>query len=284
MATQSVATQGPRSTERAEISEKTLRTDRWWLLPLVTFIGFTAFIVYSTWAAFDHPNVGSIPGNPIYYAKPYLSPFYSPCFVRGCPADARWANLQSWNWLSPAIYILVFPLSFRATCYYYRKAYYRSFWLSPPACAVAEPHKTYTGETRFPLLAQNIHRYSWYFAVIFSGILTYDAVTSFIYKDAAGGHHFFIGVGSFIFVINALLILGYTFGCHSCRHITAGRINNFSKHPLRYRWWTMVSWLNKHHIRWAWSSLVWIALVDLYIRLDATGHLHDYHHVFGSMH
>jgi hypothetical protein len=113
--------------------------------------------------------------------------------------------------------------------------------------------------------------------------LTYDAVESFIYKGA-GGDHFQIGVGSFFYVINAVLILGYTFGCHSCRHITAGRINNFSKHPVRYKWWTWVSWLNKHHIRWAWASLVWIGVVDLYVRLVATSNIHDYHHVFGAMH
>ena len=52
--------------------------------------------------------------------------------VRRLPAaDAR----------SP-ILTLPFLLLFRLTCYYYRKAYYRSFWLSPPACAVAEPHAT----------------------------------------------------------------------------------------------------------------------------------------------
>ena len=44
------------------------------------------------------------------------------------------------------------------TCYYYRKAYYRAFWLSPPACGVAEPHGAYSGETRFPLILQNVHR------------------------------------------------------------------------------------------------------------------------------
>jgi hypothetical protein len=275
MATQSAVTQGPGSTERAAISEKTLRTDRWWLAPIVIFIGFSAFIVYSTWAAFANSH---------YYAKPYLSPFYSPCFVKGCPPDVNWGTLDiHWQWLSPAIYILIFPLSFRATCYYYRKAYYRSFWLSPPACAVAEPHKKYTGETRFPLLIQNIHRYTWYFAVIFATILTYDAVLSFIYRDSSGGHHFFLGIGSLVFLINAVLILGYTFGCHSCRHITAGRINNFSKHPVRYRWWAFVSWLNKHHIRWAWASLVWVGLADLYVRLVSTGNIHDYHHIFGVM-
>ena len=34
--------------------------------------------------------------------------------------------------------ILAGPLDFRATCYYYRKAYYRAFFLDPPACAVGE--------------------------------------------------------------------------------------------------------------------------------------------------
>ena len=71
-----------------------------------------------------------------------------------------------WWPLSPALLILVFLLGFRLTCYYYRKAYYRSFWLSPPACAVAEPHATYTGETRFPLILQNVHRYFFYAAIV----------------------------------------------------------------------------------------------------------------------
>src|SRR4051794_19155427 len=133
---------------RADIDERTLRRDRWWVQPLIIALGVTAFIVYFTWAAFDPHGVAST-GKRIFYADPYLSPFYSPCFTNGCPTDVAWAQLHIWNWLSPAIYILVFPLSFRATCYYYRKAYYRSFWLSPPACAVGEPHSTYSGETRF---------------------------------------------------------------------------------------------------------------------------------------
>ncbi len=60
--------------------------------------------------------------------------------------------------------MLPFLLGFRLTCYYYRKAYYRAFWQSPPACAVAEPHGKYTGETRFPLIMQNVHRYFFYAA------------------------------------------------------------------------------------------------------------------------
>jgi hypothetical protein len=259
---------------RAAIAARTLRQDRWWLQPLIIAIGFSAFVVYSTWAAFDHPIVAGT-HHPIYYADPYLSPFYSPCFTSGCPPEVRWADLHIWNWLSPAIYILVFPLAFRATCYYYRKAYYRSFWLSPPACAVAEPHKTYTGETRFPLIFQNVHRYAWYFAVVFAGILTWDAVLSFDFGGSFG-----IGVGSFVLLMNAVLIWGYTLGCHSCRHITAGRINNFSKHPVRYKFWGFVSKLNGKHMQWAWASLVWVAVSDGYIRLVANGTFHDYHHIF----
>jgi hypothetical protein len=259
---------------RADIKARTLRQDRWWLQPLIIFIGFSAFVVYSTWAAFNHPIVAGT-GHRIYYADPYLSPFYSPCFMKGCPTQISWAQLDGPMWLSPAIYILIFPLAIRATCYYYRKAYFRSFRLSPPACAVSEPHKKYTGETRFPLILNNIHRYAWYFAMIFAAILTWDAIEGFDF-----GGHFGIGVGSIVLTLNALFIWGYTLGCHSCRHITAGRINNFSKHPVRYKLWGFVSKLNAKHQAWAWVSLVWIGLADGYIRLVSNGTFTDFHHIF----
>ena len=88
----------------------------------------------------------------------------------------------------PGPVILVFPLGFRLTCYYYRKAYYRGFWASPPACAVPEPHATYTGETRFPLILQNMHRYFFYAAVSVAGILTYDTVLGFRNEHDEWGH------------------------------------------------------------------------------------------------
>ncbi len=89
-----------------------------------------------------------------------------------------------------------------------------------------------------------------------------------------------IGVGTVVLVINAVLIAGYTFGCHSCRHITAGRLNSFSKHPIRYRFWTLVSKLNARHEEWAWASMIWIALADLYIRLVSAGVFNDPHWIF----
>ena len=72
--------------------------------------------------------------------------------------------------------ILWAPGGFRVTCYYYRKAYYRAFFLDPPACAVGEPQgDRYRGETRL-LLFQNLHRYFLYFALIFLVILTVDVI------------------------------------------------------------------------------------------------------------
>ena len=71
----------------------------------------------------------------------YLTPFYSPCVSVNCtPGSDQFGRLMGdWYVLSPALLILVFPLGFRMTCYYYRKAYYRSFWASPPACAGRPP-------------------------------------------------------------------------------------------------------------------------------------------------
>ena len=144
------------------------------------------FVVYATWRAFE---------NAYYYATPYLSPFYSPCISTNCVPGTEDIGTFVGDWwtLSPALLILVFPLGFRMTCYYYRKAYYRSFWLSPPACAVAEPHRKYTGETRAPLILQNSHRWFFYAGLVFNVILTYDAVLGFRNADGEWGH---MGLGT----------------------------------------------------------------------------------------
>jgi hypothetical protein len=244
---------------RAAIRARTLRTDRWWVQPLITVVVLVLFIAYSTFRAFQNAH---------YFSEPYISPFYSPCLTTACEGNTFPKLWTGPSWISPAIYILIFPLGFRLTCYYYRKAYYRSFWLSPPACAVAEPHKRYTGETRLPLLGQNVHRYFFYFALIFNVILTYDAVLAFRDPSGAWGH---MGLGTVVLVVNALLLWLYSMSCHSCRHIVGGRLNNFSKHPIRYRFWGVVSKLNGRHMQLAWVSLFGVALTDLYVYLLASG-------------
>jgi hypothetical protein len=253
---------------RARIAAKTLRTDRYWVQPAITAGLLVLFAIYATWRAFENAH---------YFREPYLSPFYSPCVTGKCVPGS--SDLGTWipgnGWpLSPALIILIFPLGFRLTCYYYRKAYYRAFWLSPPACAVAEPHRAYSGETRFPLIVQNIHRYFLYFAALFAILLSWDAIHAFRNGTGQWGH---MGLGTIIMVINALLIWAYTLSCHSCRHIMGGRLRHFSAHPLRYRAWGFVSKLNTRHMQLAWTSLVWLVVTDFYIRLVATGAISDPH-------
>ncbi len=256
---------------------KVLRRDRWWIQPALIVTGLTLFAIYATWAAFrnGHYYAGSL-------GRDYLSPFYSPCLAHICSTKGGYSGwgpiLGSWWAISPALLILIFPLGFRMTCYYYRKSYYRSFWLSPPACAVpdagsAKPNgrrKRYTGETRFPLLIQNIHRYFWYAAVAFAGILTWDAIAAFRFGNSIG-----MGLGTLIFVINAALIWAYTLGCHSCRHLCGGGTNRLSEHASRYWIWkNIASKLNEKHQLFAWLSLVWIAFTDFYIYMLTSGIIH----------
>jgi hypothetical protein len=250
---------------RADIPERTLRNDRWWLYPGITAVVLLAFVVYATWAAFQNAN---------YYWKPYISPFYSPCIATECAkSGAPYVGIFGpWWAISPAILILIFPLGFRLTCYYYRRAYYRSIWLSPPACAVAEPHARYSGETRFPLILQNIHRYFFYAGLVFNAILTYDAVLGFRNHE---GEWFHMGFGTVMLVVNAFFLWAYSVSCHSCRHIIGGRLRHFSRHPIRYKAWGFVSRLNARHMQIAWASLIFVALTDLYIRLVAAGWITD---------
>ena len=123
-------------------------------------------------------------------------------------------------------------------------------WQSPTACAVAEPHATYTGETRFPLIVQNTHRYFFYIAGIISVINTYDAIIAFQSPSGFG-----FGLGNVILVVNVILLWVYTLSCHSCRHVVGGRLKHFSKHPVRYWMWTQVSRLNTRHKLYAWITL-----------------------------
>ena len=254
------------------------RNDRWWLEPLLTGFGFLLFVVYTTWAMFQ--------GNYYWWSGfqegfgGYLSPFYSPLlfikqgFEGVAPLSHAWFG--SWpEWVpkfipaTPAILILAGPLSFRMTCYYYRKFYYRAYFLTPPACAVSGvPQKKYKGETAL-FLFQNLHRYTLYIAVIIIVILAYDGVLSLF-----RGGKFGVGVGSLILIINPFLLAGYTFGCHAFRHLVGGNKDCFTCPKggltVRYRLWKGVSMLNSRHMFWAWVSMVWVAFSDIYVRMVAS--------------
>ena len=247
---------------------QTMRRDRWWQTPLLVFIGLGAFVIYTTWAAFQGKN---------YYWGPYLSPFYSPELFGSSPF-AWFGPKPGWwpGWLvfSPALLILPFPGLFRLTCYYYRGAYYKSFWADPPSCAVGEPRKTYLGERHFPLILFNVHRYFFYIALFFLGVLAYDVWEAIWFPTATGGTTFGIGLGTIILAINVVFLGGYTFGCHSLRHLVGGRFDRIS--PFRRKSYDCVSCLNGRHQLWAWMSLFSVGIADIYIRLCAMGVIRDW--------
>jgi hypothetical protein len=179
------------------------------------------------------------------------------------------------DWFSPAILILWIPLGFRTTCYYYRKAYYRSYFVDPPACAVGEPpvHKRYRMETAFPFILQNLHRFFLYLAFVPLFFLWLDAFLSFQHN---GMWRF--GLGTVVLFINVALLSGYSLSCHSFRHLVGGNLDCFScsrRTQVRHKLWSRATWMNLFHMRWAWASLISVALADLYIRLLAMGVITD---------
>lgn len=226
----------------------------WWVEPAFTVLALGTFGIYSLWEAFFH-NSGQYHN--------YLSPFFSPT--------------QAWGiHILPALFVLWAPLGFRASCYYYRKEYFRGFFRDPVACGHPEkPGKRYFGETRFPFSLNHLHRYFWVLAVVVLIFLWKDAIDAFIFP----GQGFGIGLGSLIMLLNVVLLTFYTFTCHAFRHLIGGRSDSFScadgRPTSRYVWWNRVSAWNKRHGTWAWLSMFSVWGTDLYIRLLISGVIHD---------
>lgn len=245
---------------------ETMRRDAWWIQPAVVFVILSSFLAYATWAAFQNAH---------YEHGNYLSPFYSPLLLGDSPN--AWFGPKPLWWpallpFSPALIILPFPAGFRFTCYYYRGAYYKAFWSDPPSCAVGEPRKGYRGESSFPLIIQNIHRYFLYFALIFLVFLAHDAWKAMWFTNpATGAEEFGIGIGTILLTANVVLLGGYTLGCHSFRHLVGGYLDRLSSAPARKKAYDCASCLNRGHMRWAWLSLFMVAFCDIYIRLLSMG-------------
>ncbi len=174
--------------------------------------------------------------------------------------------------------VLWIPLGFRATCYYYRKAYFRAFFWDPPACSSKaqqrEPRnpENYRGETAL-FVFNNIHRYFLYGSLIVVVFLWYEAFISFL-----PGGSFGVTLGSLILLVNIILVSAYTFSCHSLRHLIGGNVDCYScvtggnARRKAYNW---LSVLNRQHALWAWLSLFSLLIADVYIRLILAGVITD---------
>jgi hypothetical protein len=220
-----------------------------WLYPTFVFVALSAFVVYSLWVVFFE-SAGRY--------GPYLSPFYSP------ELHIRLGGLV----IPPALLVAWAPAAFRGTCYYYRKAYFRSFFWHPRSCAVPDhPRETrgYKGEAGL-WSVNNLHRYALYVIVVQMVFLWYDALAQFWYR---GAPH--VGLGSLIMLVNVVCLTGYTVGCHALRHLAGGATDCFSCHRVRYQLWKGVTVFNVRHDRWAWVSLFTVVGTDIYIRLLVHG-------------
>ena len=249
------------------------RVDAWWKGPsaMAFYLGF--MVVYATWRGFmeadfwifedfgrsagvGHGNgTMSIDNN----GSHVLSPLFSPLII---PDEYSWMPEALW-WLSPAMFILIFPAGFRGTCYYYRKAYYRAFFQHPSACAVGKPWNEYKGETGL-LIVQNLHRYFLYAAIAYLPILSFDVYLSMRFEGGNWG----ISVGTLVLLLNVVMLSGYTFGCHAFRHLVGGGSNHWtgdSGPTLRYRMWKMSTWFNERHKEWALYSLFVVMFADFYV-------------------
>lgn len=245
---------GGRGRAHTESFAQTERSDTWWLKPLSQALGLMLLGAYATW--------GALQGRHYEYGN-YLSPFYSPL--------VRPAWLPSW--VSPAVLVLWAPGLFRATCYYYRRAYYRVFFLDPMACAVGEPRKGYQGEAKFPFILQNAHRFFFIVTLFFLPSLWWDVIRAF----TANGH-FVVGGGSLAILASTTLLSCYSLSCHSFRHLIGGRLDCFSCAVAggpRQKTWNVVSRLNEHHMGFAWWSLFAVCFADFYIRMCSMGIIHD---------
>jgi hypothetical protein len=256
----------------------THRIDNWWVAPSATAAGLVLFFGYLTYRAF----------NPSYvFAEPYISPTVAPplftslagVYAGSVPVSHAWLGAFPAWWpaflpQSPAFFFPGLAIAFRFTCYYYRGAYYKAFFVTPPACSVKGIQKNYRGEKGL-LILQNLHRYALYGALFLLVCLWTEGIMAFFKNGQLG-----IGVGTVVMVINASLLTGYTFGCHSWRHLIAGRMDcfacdNVGKTTMRYGAYQKSTWLNMRHQLFAWMSLVWVAFTDLYIYLVSSGTIRD---------
>jgi hypothetical protein len=226
----------------------------WWVEPFAIVTVLTAFGIYSLTIVLLFPGT----------YEEYISPFYSPPLGR--PEWLPW-------FITAPMFILWIPLGFRATCYYYRKAYYRAFFFDPPACKAQAQRfdrpwsnnaESYRGE-RALFVLNNVHRYFLYASIVVVVFLWYDTILTF-FPDGSFG----VRVGSLIWLVNVVLISAYTFSCHSLRHLIGGNKDCYTclrGGNTRRKFYNGVTRLNLWHPQWAWLSLVSLLVTDVYFRL-----------------
>jgi hypothetical protein len=232
----------------------TERTDAWWVAPLVQGLMLGTLICYANWAAYqgEYYEVGN-----------YLSPLYSPLIIiPGLP-------------FSPAFLILLPPVLFRATCYYYRKAYYRSYFLDPPGLRGlgAEQGEGVPRRDGLPVRAAEppslrVLRDAPLPAVPLARLLSRHPLRRLVRhrrRDARDPRQ-----RDGADALQLLLPLRAAPRRREPRLLLVQR-----GQPARHAAWKAASVLNERHMLFAWTSFVTVCGADLYVRLVAMGTITD---------
>ena len=94
-------------------------------------------------------------------------------------------------------------------------------------------------------------------------------------RAGSRGTTFGVGVGTLVLVVNVVLLGGYTFGCHSLRHLVGGGRDEISKSAICSASYACAGGLNRRHMLFAWMSLFSVGFADIYVRLCSMGIWHD---------
>ena len=182
-------------------------------------------------------DLGGVPGDTTPTALPVAVLLAGACLAASSRTPgARWFGPQpswwpSWLLFSPALLILWAPGGFRFTCYYYRGAYYKAFWADPPACAVGEPRKSYWGEQ--PLAADPAERPPL-LPVPRAALPRLPRLRRLSRRSGSRTRRRRAVASASAsapscWPLNVILLGGYTFGCHSLRHLVGGRLDQLSR-------------------------------------------------------
>src|SRR5262249_44257124 len=103
--------------------------------------------------------------------------------------------------------------------------------------------------------------------------LWWDVVTSMRYGPSFG-----LSVGTLVLLASTTALTGYSFSCHSARHLVGGRLDCFSCSATaraQHAVWRGASRLNEHHMAFAWLRFAAVCAADLSVRLVASGVIPD---------
>ena len=242
------------------------RKDNWWFMPALQGLVIIIFVLYTTAMLFFYKSYREFD----HFRSPIFDIVVPTSFQKaiGWPVD---------NFFFPAaLLVLWVPIGYRATCYYMRRIYYRSFFGNPPACAtngVNFRRGKYSGERLLPFILNNYHRYFLYAAIVVALFHWYELFANgFSIVLANGNTVFGVSLGTVLLALDTILLSFYILSCHAFRHLFGGGTECFSCSGIKsaeYHGWKIISKLNEMHGTWFWLSLISVMVADFYIRLLA---------------